>query len=394
MKSRRIKILLVQSRICVGGPAVHTEMIARYLPKERYQVTLVGGGLKKGEMSKFDDIREKGVDIRIIGDMKRNISVFGDLVSVYKTWQLIKQIKPDIVDTHTAKAGAVGRIAARLAGVPIVIHTFHGHVFEEFFSNLKSWLFVYIEKMFALLANRIIAISPMQFYDLAKKYKIAPVKKFVIVKLGLELDRFLNIEKNNRLKETLGIPAQDILIGVIGRMVPTKNHLMVIRVLKNLHDAGFKAHLYIAGDGEERYKLEKLRDELNLQPWIHFPGWVVDIEHIYAGIDLLAQTSTTEGTPFTVIEAMAAGVPVAATNVGGVADMLLDDENGLLCRSRDDREMAEKIKSLFKQPEQINKMTQRARKFVIDNYSYKRLISDLDQLYTRLFSQYYQQERC
>jgi len=195
MKSRRIKILLVQSRICVGGPAVHTEMIARYLPQERYKVTLVGGGLEKGELSKFDDIREKGIDIRIIGDMKRNISLFGDVVSVYKTWRLIKQVKPDIVDTHTAKAGATGRIAAWLAGVPVIIHTFHGHAFEKYFSELVSGIFIIIEKLLAQISTKIIAISPLQFQDLAQKFKIAPEKKFIIMKYGIELEQLLYLKK-------------------------------------------------------------------------------------------------------------------------------------------------------------------------------------------------------
>jgi len=393
MKSRRIKILLVQSRICVGGPAVHTEMIARYLPQERYKVTLVGGGLEKGELSKFDDIREKGIDIRIIGDMKRNISLFGDVVSVYKTWRLIKQVKPDIVDTHTAKAGATGRIAAWLAGVPVIIHTFHGHAFEKYFSELVSGIFIIIEKLLAQISTKIIAISPLQFQDLAQKFKIAPEKKFIIMKYGIELEQLLYLKKNKGLKESLGIPSQELLIGIIGRMVPIKNQTMMVRVLKILHDNGCKAHLCIAGDGEERPKIEHLGKELGLKEYIHLSGWVLDMQRIYAGIDIMSLTSLNEGTPFTVIEAMAAGVPVVATNVGGVGDLIQNNKYGLLCRSEDEQDMAQKILQTINESHPTEQRCRLARDFVMENYSRNRLIRDLDQLYTRLFLQYYQQER-
>jgi len=387
MRNRRIKILLIQSRICIGGPAIHTEMIAQNLPKDRYQVILVGGGLKEGELSKFDEIRDRGVDIRVVNEMKRNVSIVGDLVSFYKTYQLIRSEKPDIVDTHTAKAGAVGRLAAWLAGVPIIIHTFHGHVFEEFFSKFKSEIFVYIEKMLALLTTRIIAISPLQLYELSQKFKIAPLKKFVIVKLGVELEHFLNLQKNNKLKESLGIPAGDKLIGIIGRLVPTKNHLLMIRVLKKLRDAGINVHLCVVGDGEERGKIVKLQEELGLNGYVHFLGWERHIQRIYSGIDLLAQSSTTEGTPFTVIEAMASGVPVVATDVGGVADLLLDNQNGLLCKSNDASGMADNIIKLLQDSEFTDKLRQNAKAFVKENYTQKRLIRDVDQLYTGLFSE-------
>jgi len=176
-------------------------------------------------------------------------------------------------------------------------------------------------------------------------------------------------------------------------MVPIKNQTMMVRVLKILHDNGCKAHLCIAGDGEERPKIEHLGKELGLKEYIHLSGWVLDMQRIYAGIDIMSLTSLNEGTPFTVIEAMAAGVPVVATNVGGVGDLIQNNKYGLLCRSEDEQDMAQKILQTINESHPTEQRCRLARDFVMENYSRNRLIRDLDQLYTRLFLQYYQQER-
>lgn len=388
MNTKRIKILLIQSRICIGGPAIHTEIIARDLPKDRYKVILVGGSLEKGEESKFNEIKEKNVDIRIIEEMKRDVSFIKDIKSIYKLYKFIKKEKPDIVDTHTSKAGATGRIAARLAGVPILIHTFHGHVFKKHFSKFKSSLFVFIEKLLGLFTTKIIAISDLQYHDLVNIYKIAPSKKFIIIKLGIDIEQFSDIAKNNKLKESLGIKEHEKLIGIIGRLVPIKNHSMILRVLKKLQNYGLKAQLCIAGDGEEKLKIVKLCDEYGLNGSVHFLGWVRDLPYLYSGIDILALTSLNEGTPITVIEAMAAGAPIIATNVGGVADLLLNNKNGMLCKSEDEQDMASKIIQILNNDLETAKKCQLAKKFVQENYSSKRLLKELDQLYTQLYLQY------
>ena len=146
MKKRPIKVLLIQSRICVGGPAIHTELLSMFLPRNKYEVVLIGGSLEKGELSTFEKIKQNGVDIRIVKEMKRDPGLTSDLKAIYKMHRIIREVKPDIVDTHTAKAGAVGRIAALCAGVPVIVHTFHGHAFDKYFSRLKTRFFIFVEK--------------------------------------------------------------------------------------------------------------------------------------------------------------------------------------------------------------------------------------------------------
>ncbi|MBN2410433.1 glycosyltransferase family 4 protein [candidate division KSB1 bacterium] len=387
MKKRPIKILLIQSRICVGGPAIHTELLSLYLPKDKYRIILIGGALQEGELSTMDQIRQKGVDIRIVEEMKRDVNLIGDLKAVYKVYRIIKKEKPDIVDTHTSKAGAIGRIAAVLAGVPVVLYTFHGHAFKKYFSKLKTVFFIFVEKFLAFFTTKIITISPLQYEDLTNKYHIAPKNKFIILRYGIILEMYFELVKSKALKSTLGIPEDHILIGIVGRLVPIKNQSMILRVMKILIDRGLNIHLCIVGDGEEREKLEKLSAGLNVNDRVHFVGWVLDMEKIYAGIDILALTSHNEGTPFTVIEAMAASVPVVATNVGGVADLLLDNRNGLLCKPDDEFDMAEKIIKLLHDNNFTDKLCRNAKTFVKENYTHKHLIRDMDQLYTELFSE-------
>ena len=383
--SRRIKIIRIQSRICIGGPAVHTEILSRHLP-DRYRTVLLGGALEPDEHSLFHDIKARGVDIRLIETMRREPRLSDDLESVRKIYRIIKREKPDIVHTHTAKAGATGRLAAHLARVPVIVHTFHGHAFENYFSQTQSRFFVTIEKALAKLTHRIIAISPRQKRDLVDRYRIAPESKVRVVPLGFELERFLRTEKNGALKASLGIPASHRLLGIIGRLVPIKNHAMALRVLKQLSSQEPNVHLCIVGDGESRRDIERMAEELGVRKHVHFLGWVKEIERIYEGLDVLLLTSLNEGTPVAVIEAMASSVPVVATSVGGVPDLLQGDRNGLSCRVNDVDEMAAKVRRLLEDADLASELCRNAKSFAEKNYSYQRLVRDIDELYLELLA--------
>jgi len=384
MKNHRIKILRIQSRICIGGPAIHTELLSRFLPSQKYKTILLGGALEPNESSKFLQIKNNGVDIRIVRSMRREPNIWRDLYAIFDIYKIIKTERPDIVHTHTAKAGTVGRIAAWLAGVPVIIHTFHGHTFENYFGQIKSKLFIFIERLLATLTDQIIAISPSQKADLAEKFKIAPGGKITIIRLGFELDRFLSINKNGGLKRKLSIPDDRFVLGIIGRMVPIKNHLMALKVLRNLLDQNVKAHLCIVGGGTETARIKGWVRDMALDSNVSFLGWIEEIEQIYAGIDALLLTSLNEGTPVALIEAMASSVPVIATKVGGVVDVLTHGETGLLCKTNDSNQMADYVKKLIIEKSFANALSINAKKAVIGNYSYSRLIGEMDNLYQTL----------
>lgn len=380
MIKRPIKILRIQSRICIGGPAIHTEILAEYLPKDKFETIVVGGAVDKNEKSIHERINNKGIHVEIIVSMKRNIFILNDLVSLFRLYRLIKQNKPDIVHTHTAKAGTIGRISAYLARVPIIVHTFHGHVFNNYFNKFITKIFIVIEKCLAKLTRKIIVISDSQYKDIVDTYKIASQERVKIIPLGFDLTHFDHLEKNGKLKNYLGLNSKNILVGCVGRLVPIKNNRMIIRVINKLHESNDKYHLCFIGDGEERENLEAIADP----NYVHFLGWRTDLDNIYAGVDVIALTSLNEGTPVALIEAMAANVPVVSTKVGGVGDIVKDNVTGLLVKSNDVDTMCEKIELLMHDPNLRDRLIKQAREYVREKFSYQRLIKDMELLYDEL----------
>jgi len=382
---RKIKIIRIQSRICIGGPSIHSEILSKYLNPERFDTILLGGALDEGEKSRVADLKRKSIQIRTIEEMGREISLWHDFKALMKLYHIIRQEKPDIVHTHTAKAGAIGRIAAWLAGVPIIIHTFHGHVFHHYFGKIKTRFFIQFERWLSKITTRIIVISDSQKYDIVTKFRIAPEKKVLTIPLGLELERFLLINKDNfNLKNELNVPKKEFLVGIVGRIVSIKNHELLLTAIKLLRDQQFPVHLCVVGDGELREQLIKSAREKNIFEFVHFIGWRLDMEKVYAGMDLLALSSLNEGTPVAIIEAMASQVPVVATAVGGVPDLITDGVTGLLCISNDARGLAEKIKQILTDSEMKQRILENARKFVEKKYHYRRLIDDIQNFYENL----------
>ncbi len=379
---KKIKILQIQSRICIGGPAIHTEILCKYINPDRFESILVGGALEKGEQSRIEVLKQQGIRVEIMEKMGRKLSVFNDLYSVYWLYRFIKKERPQIVNTHTAKAGAVGRIAAWLARVPVIIHTFHGHVFYGYFNKWKTAFYLFLERFLAKISTQIIVISRSQYEDIVFKFKIAPAHKVTLMPLGIELERFLKIKKIDILKKQLNLNPDVHLLAIIGRMVPVKNHLMSLLVLRKLIDENLPVHLLMVGDGELFVEIQLKTKELNLEEYVHFSGWSLDIENIYAGIDALLLTSINEGTPITLLEAMASGVPVIATAVGGVPDLISDGQSGYLCEVNNIDEMVLKIKKVLFEPDNTQQIIANAKVNVQNRFSYQRLMVEVENFYS------------
>lgn len=199
----KIKIVRIQSRIVIGGPAIHTRILSEKLNPEKYQTILIGGAGSDDEKSLVDDLKSHGIDCRVIPEMGRHVHIYDDLISFIKLYRILKKEKPDIIHTHTAKAGAVGRFAAFLARTPIIVHTFHGNVFSGYFGKIKSAIFKYLEILLAKLSNCIIVISTQQFNDICNKYRIAPSNKMKTIPLGFEWEAFDSTIHNNSILNRL-----------------------------------------------------------------------------------------------------------------------------------------------------------------------------------------------
>ncbi|HQI50131.1 MAG TPA: glycosyltransferase [bacterium] len=383
--TKRLKIIRLQSRICIGGPAIHMEMLARFLPVDKYETILVGGMVEEHERDKSGDFREKNIQIIVLDRMKREVGIWSDLKSLLQFYRILRQERPDIVCTHTAKAGAIGRVAAFLARVPVIVHTFHGHVFNNYFGKIKTRIFILIERALAMISDQVITISPEQYRDITATYRIASPGKVSMIRLGLDLEPLRNLPHSDVLRRSLDLPEGSILMGFIGRLVPIKNLGMALHVLERLLLENQAYHLCIAGDGPEKAQWHQYSEEKGLTEHVHFLGWVERIAYILSGIDILILTSRNEGTPIAVIEAMASRVPVIATAVGGVPDLIQNERTGFTVPSDDVEAMVRYITRVTQAPESLGDLKKAAEEEIYAKYEYHHLVREIDQLYSRLY---------
>jgi glycosyltransferase involved in cell wall biosynthesis len=315
-----------------------------------------------------------------------------------KIKSLIRTFKPDIVHTHAAKSGAIGRLAAFSCRVPVVVHTFHGHVFHSYFNKLKTKTFINIERYLAARSSGIIAISQLQKQELADAYRICPPEKIHIIPLGLDLDKFDRqmAQKRAAFRHRYHIAPDEIAIGIIGRIVPVKNHgLFVAASARMLAKTNAKVRLVIVGDGDMRAQMEaKLAAENityryapqddNFSATAICTSWLTEMDETLAGLDIVALTSHNEGTPLSLIEAQAAGKPVASTHVGGVADVVLQGKTGFITERGNVEAFAGALLQLVQQEQLRTAFGQAGRVHVHAHFSYQRLVGDMAAYYYRL----------
>ena len=348
---RPIRVVRVIARLNVGGPAIHVALLTARIGPPAWESTLVCGqiGPDEGDMQYYAE--GLGVHPLILPALGRELHPVRDLATLWQLVRLLRRLKPDVVHTHTAKAGFVGRIAARLAGVPVVVHTFHGHVFHGYFSPGKTRLFLLLERFTARLSSAVITLSDSLRDELCDVYRVAPRDKFRVLGLGLDLAPFAALpRKSGAFRAQWGIPADAPLIGIVGRLVPVKNHALFLAMAAQLRVRLPEARFVIVGDGELRAGLEQRVDALGLREAVTFTGWQRDLPPIYSDLDALVISSLNEGTPVSVIEALAAGCPVAATAVGGLPDLLEQGAFGALTPSQDAAALCDAVVRLLDAP--------------------------------------------
>src|SRR5438874_7596936 len=374
----------------MGGPALHVAYLTSGLRKRGYETTLVAGSLARGEDSMAFVADELDVGVVRIDQLGREISPLRDLVATLRLAWLIRRERPDILHTHTAKAGTVGRIAAVLAGrrrPPIVVHTFHGHVLRGYFGPGRSLLFRLLERWLARWTTALIAVSPQVRDDLVS-LGVAPPDRFAVIRLGIELDERVAGAKNGRLESRryLGIPPDRFAVGWIGRMTPVKRTDDVLLAFKQLRDGGVDACLCMVGDGPDRADLERRAHELGVVRDTLFLGYQEDVAPFYAAFDALVLPSSNEGTPVSAIEALGAGRPVVATRVGGVPDVVQEGEDGFLVEPGATDDLADRLARLARDPELRERMGEQGRARVLPRCAVDRLVDDVDRLYRSLLS--------
>jgi glycosyltransferase involved in cell wall biosynthesis len=385
-----IKILRVIARLNMGGPALHVAYLTAGLRERGYDTTLVAGTLARGEDSMAFVADDRGVHTVRIDQLGREISPLRDLVATVRLARLIRSERPDILHTHTAKAGTVGRVAAVLAGrrgPPIVVHTFHGHVLRGYFGPLRSRLFRLLERWLASRTTALIAVSPQVRDDLVA-LGVAPAERFAVIRLGIELDERVAGTEDGRgeSRRYLGIPGDRFAVGWIGRMTAVKRTDDVLVAFKRLRDGGVDAVLCMVGDGPDRPELERRAHELGVAQHTLFLGYQEHVAPFYAAFDALVLPSSNEGTPVSAIEALAAGRPVVATRVGGVPDVVDDATDGFLVEAGATEDLAHRLAQLARDPELRERMGRAGRERVLPRYAVERLVDDVDRLYRSLLA--------
>lgn len=403
----KIKIVRIIARLNVGGPARHVVWLTKELQTEEFESVLLTGTVPAGEEDMSYFARENAVEPIFIEQMSRELSP-KDIVSLWKVYRQIRREKPDIIHTHTAKAGTIGRIAGffyrwltwkTFIGKPRpvkLVHTYHGHVFHSYYGNLKTKIFLFIEKALARLAtDKIIVISNQQFREIHEKFGVGRAGQFKVIPLGIDLEAFADWRlKREILREEIGAKTDEILVGLVGRLTEIKNISLFLQVAKIYRDTKIvdfpKLKFIIVGDGNTRGDLENEAETLNVGDVVTFLGNRSDADVFYAGLDIIALTSLNEGTPLSLIEAMANEKAVISTAVGGVTDLLGEVkqkkqgfqicERGLRVASNDAEGFYKALIYLAGDKELRNKFGVIGKSFVDRNYSKQRLVNDIIEL--------------
>ena len=387
VEKEKIRILRIINRFNIGGPTYNATFLARFMG-EQYETMLIGGLPEEGESDSLYILNNYGVEPVLIDELVRNPDLSSDRKAYKRIKEIISEFNPHIVHTHASKAGALGRKAAISCKVPVVVHTFHGHVFHSYFGAAKTLLFKGIERRLAKKSNAIIAISDKQREELVHEHKISKPEKTKVVNLGFDLDPFN--EKRQRLRETkrreLGL-SDEVAIALIGRFVPIKNHEMFFDVVEEiLAKTNKKVKFFVVGDGTEREFIEERAEKINRTnaETVVLTSWIKDIGSFNAAMDIVCMTSFNEGTPVSLIEAQAANIPVISTDVGGVRDVVIDGETGFIVPSKDVSAFSEKLLKLIEDEKKRLEMSQNGWTFVKDKFHYKTLVKNMEQIYAEL----------
>ena len=380
------------ARLNVGGPARQACLLHERLSLW-FDCRLVVGNLADGEQDMSYLLCSESNVIRL-PMMSREVKWWSDVRAFWKILRLLRKERPDVVHTHTAKAGALGRTAAWLAGVPIIVHTYHGHVFRAYFGPWRTWFYSKIERILGHLTTRVIAISESQATDLSGKYRIVDHSRISIIHNGFDLQGF---SKGNRseARKALGLGTDDFIAVWVGRMAPIKDVALLNDVVRKAAAKRAPILFLVVGDGNEHVKLNCLDEAGANVRWL---GWRRDIQTIWKAADVALLTSRDEGTPTVLVESMAAGIPFVATNVGGVQDLAvgklrplpdnfgMQASNGFLV-SRNPDAFLHCLETLQQNPELKRQMGETGKMLASQQFSEERLVRDISLLYQGLLKE-------
>jgi glycosyltransferase involved in cell wall biosynthesis len=384
---KKLKVLQIITRIDKGGSAEDIVITAMGLDKERYELTLMSGPVEDPSQDRKKEIEGYGIRHIFIPELVRNINLFKDLMAFLKIYRVLRKEKFDIVHTHTSKAGLLGRLAAKMARVPIIIYTPHGHVFFGYFSSLKTKIFILLEKLASPLADKIVALTNGEKEDYIV-YKIASERKLAIICSGVDLNRFkeLSSDEKRKIKKELGIPENSLVVGTAGRLVPIKGLEFLVEASKIIVSKYPDTYFLFAGDGPLRQSLEKKACRMGVKDNIIFLGWRDDVPKIISIFDIFVLPSLNEGMGRVLVEAMSLGKPIVASEIGGIPDLVIHGKNGFLVPPKNPKELAKYIQILLDNEEKRQKLGLAGKRMAV-NFSAQIMLKKTSNLYEELLKQ-------
>ncbi len=381
---KKIKVLHIITRLDKGGAPKNTLITVSDADKNTFEVDLVSGISEDPELDVEKRTTGSGARLFIVPEIIRSIRPTTDFISIWKLYRLIRKEQYDIVHTHTSKPGVTGRIAAILAGVPVLIHTSHGHIYEGFFSSPVSWVLLQLDRFLSLFTHKIITLTERGMKEQIGM-KIASPQKFAVVPSGIDVQRFATKKVDKKAKKTeLGLSPDSTLIGHVARLVPLKGHSDLLKAVPKIIEIFPEAMILLAGDGPLREELEQEAKQLGISKHVFFAGHREDIEDIYSILDILVLPSELEGMGRVILEAMASSCPVAATNVMGIPELVVHGETGLLFPPRRPDKIAESICAILQNPEETKVRVQKAYAMLEGKYDHKSMVKKIEELYLSL----------
>ena len=389
----KTRVLQIITRLDRGGSAETTLLVVSLMNHEKYEVFLAHGLSLESNMSIMEKeavtldmslARAKGIKFFALPSLVRRLSFKNDLLAFISIYRLIKQIKPHIVHTHTSKAGALGRLAAYLAGAPIIIHTPHGHVFHSYYGATMTNIFVFAEKMLSLMTDKIVALTNRE-RDEHLEEGIASIEKYVIIHSGVMLDRLMNMSVDIKAgKKKYGIPQDCNVVGVIGRLVPIKGHKYLVSAAKNIIKESHNTVFVFVGDGYLDSSLKRQAESIGVRKNIIFTGWRKDAVEILDLFDILVLPSLNEGMGKVLVEGMALGKPIVASSVGGIINLVKNGENGILVPPGDSDALGDAILQLIKNKKLAETLGKNGKAKVYPEFDASVMVKQIEDLYESL----------
>ena len=388
----KIKVVHIITRFDKGGSAENTFLTVRGLDKVRYDLLLVAGGppprRPEDRESEAADaniaaVQAAGVRLIRIPRLVRELSPLSDLAALGSLMRVIGRERPGIVHTHTSKAGFLGRWAAWLCRVPVIIHTPHGHVFWGYFGPWKTRCFVLLERWTARITRTIVTLTPQERDD-HLRFRIAPEEKFAVIHSGVDLPLFDAAPHDRfKIRAELDIPPDHLIIGTAGRLTPVKGHIHLleaaVRILATRPDTTF----VFLGEGELKMRLLEQAEALGVANKVRFPGWRPDVAAVMSVFDVFVLPSLNEGMGRVLIEAMALSMPIVASRIGGIKDLVTNGGNGMLVPPGDAAAIASAVLALLGNDQKRLAMGSEGRRMA-GNYSAQRMVKKIEALYDQL----------